>query len=92
MYRIDLCYFAVIKVNKVTSCHTKKNNNKLNNIELTKTERVKKLHPNNIRKFKKYFVLQITSFRCIHVHVIDTLTGVLSLYGVGKELYKENLP
>lgn len=57
MYRIDLCYFAVIKVNKVTSCHTKKNNNKLNNIELTKTERVKKLYPNHIRKFKKYFVL-----------------------------------
>lgn len=24
MYRIDLCYFAVIKGNKVTSCHTKK--------------------------------------------------------------------
>lgn len=55
MYRIDLCYFAVIKGNKVTSCHTKKNNNKLNNIELTKTERVKKLYPNNIRKFKKVF-------------------------------------
>lgn len=44
-------------VSSVVVIQKKNNNNKLDNIELTKTERVKKLYPNHIRKFKKYFVL-----------------------------------